>query len=88
MTLAIVIVYLSVCMLFGFYGKARTKTSEDYALAGRKMPGWMASLSIAATLVGSGVTIGVGELGYSVGISGVLYPTMLGLCLFISMWNP
>ncbi|MHC4725089.1 MAG: sodium:solute symporter family protein [Planctomycetota bacterium] len=86
MTLAIVIVYLSVCMLFGFYGKARTKTSEDYSLAGRKMPGWMASLSIAATLVGSGVTIGVGELGYSVGISGVLYPTMLGLCLFISMW--
>lgn len=86
MTMAIVIIYLAVCMMLGFYGRARTKTSEDYSLAGRKMPGWMASLSITATLVGSGVTIGVGELAYSVGISGVLYPTILGLCLLISMW--
>ncbi len=86
MTMAIVIIYLAVCMIFGFYGRTRTKTSEDYSLAGRKMPGWMASLSITATLVGSGVTVGVGELGYSVGISGVLYPTILGLCLLISMW--
>jgi SSS family solute:Na+ symporter len=70
-------------MLLGFAGKFRTKNSEDYALAGRKMP---ATLSIAATLVGSGVTVGVGELGYSVGISAVLYPTILGTCLFFSMW--
>ena len=86
MTLSIVIIYLSVCMLLGFAGKFRTKNSEDYALAGRKMPAWMATLSIAATLVGSGVTVGVGELGYSVGISGILYPTILGISLFFSMW--
>jgi SSS family solute:Na+ symporter len=73
-------------MLLGFAGKLRTKSSEDYALAGRKMPAWMATLSIAATLVGSGVTVGVGELGYSVGISSILYPTILGICLFFSMW--
>ncbi len=86
MTLSIVIIYLSVCMLLGFAGKLRTKSSEDYALAGRKMPAWMATLSIAATLVGSGVTVGVGELAYSVGISSILYPTILGICLFFSMW--
>jgi len=57
-------------MLFGFYGRSRTKSSDDYSLAGRKMPAWIASLSIAATLVGSGVMVGVGELAYSVGISG------------------
>ncbi len=86
MRLTIVIVYLSICMLLGLLARSRTKTSEDYALAGRKMPPWMASLSIAATLVGSGVTVGVGELGYSIGISGILYPTILGICLLISMW--
>jgi len=86
MTLTIVIVYLSICMLLGLLARFRTKTSEDYALAGRKMPAWMASLSIAATLVGSGVTVGVGELGYSIGISGILYPTILGICLLVSMW--
>jgi SSS family solute:Na+ symporter len=86
MMLTIVIIYLSVCMLLGILARLRTKSSEDFALAGRKMPAWMASLSIAATLVGSGVTVGVGELGYSIGISGVLYPTILGICLLVSMW--
>ena len=86
MTIAIVIVYLGVCMLLGFYGRSRTKNSEDYSLAGRRMPAWIASLSIAATLVGSGVTVGVGELAYTVGISGILYPMILGVCLIFSMW--
>jgi SSS family solute:Na+ symporter len=85
MTLVILIIYLMFCMGLGLYAKTKTYSSADFFLAARKMPVWMASLTIAATLIGSGVTVGVGELGYSIGISGVLYPTILGLCLFLSM---
>ncbi|RLG38924.1 MAG: hypothetical protein DRN91_01285 [Candidatus Alkanophagales archaeon] len=84
--LSIVVAYLGVCMLIGLYGKKLTKSAEDFDVGGRRLPWWVASLSIAATLVGSGVTIGVGELGYKVGISGVLYPLILGVALILSMW--
>ncbi|MDF2957950.1 MAG: Na+/proline symporter [Candidatus Alkanophagales archaeon MCA70_species_1] len=84
--LPIVAAYLGVCMLIGLYGRKLTKSAEDFDVGGRRLPWWVASFSIAATLVGSGVTIGVGELGYKVGISGMLYPLILGVALILSMW--
>ncbi|HIH98843.1 MAG TPA: sodium:solute symporter family protein [Thermoplasmata archaeon] len=83
--LLIVILYLVICMLMGAYGKTKTHTAVDFLIANRRMPWWVASLSIAATLIGSGVTLGVGELGYSIGISGVLYPLCLAFGLIICM---
>jgi len=58
MTLSIVIVYLSVCMLLGFAGKFRTKNSEGYALAGRKMP----CMSCADSWIHSSATIFVRDI--------------------------
>jgi SSS family solute:Na+ symporter len=82
----VVIIYLCFCMGIGIAGRRFTKGVEDFEIAGRRMPWGIASLSLVATLVGSGVTIGVGELAYTVGISGVLYPLFLGFALVISMW--
>ena len=81
-----IIVYLAICIAIGVYGKTKTHTAVGFLIANRRMPWWVASVSIAATLIGSGVTIGVGELGYSVGISGVLYPLCLAFALIICMW--
>lgn len=62
--------YLGVCVLIGLYRKKLTESAEDFDVGGRRLPWWVASFSITATLAGSGVTIGVGKLGYKVGISG------------------
>ena len=85
-TLIIIIIYFIVLFALSFYGRLRTKTADDFLIAGRKMPMWIAALSIAATLIGSGVTVGVGELGYTHGVGAILYPTILGITLLLSMW--
>ena len=81
----IVGIYLFLCLGIGLYAKRRTRTAKDFLIASRRLPIWIASLTLAATLIGSGVTIGVGELGYEAGVSAMLYPTILGVSLLISM---
>ena len=80
------VLYLIIIVIIGIYSARRTKSSEDFLIAGRKLPLWIAAFSIAATLIGTGVTIGVGENAYKVGLSAILYPTLLALSLGLSMW--
>ena len=51
--LAVILIFLSVCIGIGIYCSRRSKSSESYFLAGRKMPGWIVGFSLMATLISS-----------------------------------
>ena len=56
--LAIVVVYLGIVASLGLYFSLRQKTTEDYFLAGRNIPGWVVGFSILGTIVSSASFVG------------------------------
>ena len=52
-------IYLAVSLLLGIFGSRllgmNNSKEEDYYLAGRKMPGWLNGMSVAATALNSDV---------------------------------
>ena len=55
---SIVVVYLSGVALLGVYFSRRQKTTEDYFLAARSVPGWVVAFSILGTICGSATFVG------------------------------
>ncbi|WP_432799946.1 sodium:solute symporter family transporter [Poriferisphaera sp. WC338] len=51
--LIVILVFLAVCVVIGFYCSRRNKSAESYFLAGRSMPGWVVGFSLMATLISS-----------------------------------
>ena len=51
-------VYLSGVALLGVYFSRRQKTTEDYFLAARSVPGWVVAFSILGTICGSATFVG------------------------------
>ena len=47
--LIVMIAYMALLISWGIYQGRKVKTSSDYAIAGRSLPGWMAALSERAT---------------------------------------
>jgi len=54
----------------GFYFLKRNKDAEDYYVGGRTMSSFHVGLSVVATDVGGGFSIGLGGLGFIMGLSG------------------
>src|SRR5215471_7937038 len=54
----IVLVYLGVIIATGFYFSRNQKTSEDFFLAGKKVPGWVVVFAIVGTMISSTSFIG------------------------------
>jgi len=79
-----VLLYIALLAWVAWIGWKKTKSLDDHILAGRAMPVWLASFTLAATLVGTGVTLGVVELAYVHGVSAMLYPLILALTLAVS----
>jgi len=48
---SVLIAYLAILVLMGFYFSGREKSTEDFFLAGRRIPSWAAGISIFATLL-------------------------------------
>ena len=61
-------VYLAVILLYGFYQGRKVKTSSDFSIAGRKLPGWVASLSERATGESSWALLGLPGAAYATGL--------------------
>jgi SSS family solute:Na+ symporter len=68
--LTIFAIYLVVVLAVGFYFLYRNKTTDDYYVGGRQMTSIHIGLSVVATDVGGGFSIGLGGLGFVMGISG------------------
>jgi len=79
----IFVVYLLLMLGVGFYFLKRNKTTDDYFVGGRKMSSIHIGLSVVATDVGGGFSIGLGGLGFIMGISGswLLFTGLIGAWL-------
>ncbi|KUG24896.1 putative sodium-solute symporter [hydrocarbon metagenome] len=67
----------------GFYFLKKNKSADDYYVGGRKMGSLHIGLSVVATDVGGGFSIGLGGLGFVMGLSGswMLFTGLIGAWL-------
>lgn len=78
--IAIFLVYFLAMIGIGFYFFNKNKTDEDYYVGGRGIGKWHIGLSVVATDVGGGFSIGLGGLGFAMGLSGswLLFTGLIG----------
>lgn len=76
-------IYMLTILGVGYYFYRRNESAEDYFVGGRTISPGHIGLSIAATDVGGGFSIGLGGLGYLMGLSGswLLFTGLLGAWL-------
>ena len=66
--MAIILVYFVFVLGIGFYLKSRTRTGEQFFMAGREMTAWVAGLSFLAANLGSLELMGWAAASYQYGI--------------------
>lgn len=66
--LIVMVIYLSLVIIWGIYKGRSVKNSSDYAIAGRKLPGWVAALSERATGESSWALLGLPGAAYASGL--------------------
>jgi len=66
----IIIVYMILMLGVGFYFYRKNDSAEDYYISSRSMGPFHVGLSVVATDVGGGFSIGLGGLGFAIGLSG------------------
>ncbi|MDF2157544.1 sodium:solute symporter family protein [Algoriphagus sp. CAU 1675] len=81
--LVIFLVYMVAMLGVGFFFMKKNTGKEDYYVGGRSIGSWHIGLSVVATDVGGGFSIGLGGLGFAMGISGswMLFTGLLGAWL-------
>ncbi|MDX5349071.1 MAG: sodium:solute symporter family protein, partial [Hymenobacteraceae bacterium] len=79
----IFIIYMLALLGVGYYFLKKNQTSDDYFVGGRSMSKWHIGLSVVATDVGGGFSIGLGGLGFMMGLSGswMLFTGLIGAWL-------
>ncbi len=77
------IVYFSAMLGVGFYFFRKNENIEDYYIGGRSLGSWHIGLSVVATDVGGGFSIGLGGLGFVLGMAGswMLFTGLIGAWL-------
>jgi len=83
--LIVMVIYMGLLILWGLYQGRKVKTSKDYAIAGRGLPGWVAALSERATGESSWALLGLPGAAYAMGLTEIW--TALGCVLgIITAW--
>jgi sodium/proline symporter len=67
--LIVMVIYMGLLISWGIYQGRRVKTSSDYAIAGRGLPGWVAALSERATGESSWALLGLPGAAYAMGLT-------------------
>lgn len=72
--------YMLAVIGVGYFFHRRNRTAEDYFVGGRSISPGHVGLSVAATDVGGGFSIGLGGLGYVMGLAGnwLLFTGLVG----------
>jgi len=75
--------YMVFMLSIGYYFLRKNKDTDDYYVGGRKMGSFHIGLSVVATDVGGGFSIGLGGLGFIMGLSGswMLFTGLIGAWL-------
>lgn len=78
--LGIFVGYMLLMLGVGYYFMHQNKNQDDYFVGGRNIGSWHIGLSVVATDVGGGFSVGLGGLGFVMGISGswMLFTGLLG----------
>lgn len=81
--MTIFVVYLLAMLGVGFYFLKKNQTASDYYVGGRNLGSLHVGLSVVATDVGGGFSIGLGGLGFVMGLSGswMLFTGLIGAWL-------
>jgi SSS family solute:Na+ symporter len=81
--LSIFIIYMILMLGIGIYFSKKNNSADDYYVGGRTMNPTHIGLSVVATDVGGGFSIGLGGLGFTMGISGswMLFTGLFGAWL-------
>ncbi len=81
--IAIFILYMIAMLGVGFYFYKKNQSTDDYYVGGRQMSAGHIGLSVVATDVGGGFSIGLGGLGFIMGLSGswMLFTGLIGAWL-------
>jgi len=83
LNLIIVAVYLVGMLAFGWWGKSRATTSDDYLVAGRRLGPALFTGTMAAVVLGGASTVGGVGLGYKFGLSGAWLVAAIGIGVLI-----
>ena len=65
----VMIIYLVLLISWGIYQGRKVRSGSDYAIAGRKLPGWVAALSERATGESSWALLGLPGAAYATGLT-------------------
>ncbi|MEK6478766.1 sodium:solute symporter family protein [Catalinimonas sp. 4WD22] len=79
----IFVVYMVAMLGVGFFFFSKNEGTDDYYVGGRNMSSWHIGLSVVATDVGGGFSVGLGGLGFVMGLSGawMLFTGLIGAWL-------
>ncbi len=67
--IVVMVTYITLLVSWGVYQGRKVKTGNDYAIAGRKLPGWAAALSERATGESSWALLGFPGAAYAMGLT-------------------
>jgi sodium/proline symporter len=67
--LLVMVIYITLLVLWGIFQGRKVKTGSDFAIAGRKLPGWVAALSERATGESSWALLGLPGAAYAMGLT-------------------
>lgn len=77
--------YLVASAVIGFVAAKRIEGSDDFIVAGRRLPLWMTTATLMATWMGAGTAMGAAGAAYDEGFLGVIAdPFGAALCLFLA----
>jgi len=81
--ISIICIYLVAMIWVGVYFSRKNNSPDDYYVGGRKLNSLHIGLSVVATDVGGGFSIGLGGLGFTMGLSGswLLFTGLIGAWL-------
>lgn len=67
--ITVMVIYISLLISWGIFQGRKVKSASDYAIAGRKLPGWIAALSERATGESSWALLGLPGAAYAMGLT-------------------
>ncbi len=79
----VLVTYALGMLILGWFGMRRSKTQEDFLVAGRNLGPAMYMGTMAATVLGGASTVGSVRLGYVYGISGFWLCTTFGVGIIL-----
>ncbi len=71
-------IYIAATLFLGYLGYKKTKASEDFMLAGRKIHPWILGLSYGATFISTSAIVGFGGIAALYGM-GLIWLAMLNI---------